>query len=101
MPLPRLIERLLAEWRLALRRTAASTRHTDERGDAERAERRARSAYQDESIRQHGSRDIQEESRAGRINRLNDRAAELKRDSLTDQARADDAEIERELRPSD
>jgi hypothetical protein len=99
MLLPRLIDRVLARWRAASRTTTATTPHTVERAKAERTERRAQWAYEDESIRQHGSHGI-EESRPHRINRVNARTAAVTRETPTDQERADEAEIERELRPS-
>lgn len=96
----RRIVALLAEWRAAIAHTATTKAHTVARSRADRDERRARWAHEDESRREDEA-DGREETLTSRINRLDARSAELRDEGaeLKDRAdrQADETEIRREL----
>jgi hypothetical protein len=95
-----LLVRLLGDWRSAVRSTVRTRAGTTERNDAERTERRARWAYEDESRNQDADVGIYE-SPTATINRLDSRNATLRRDLADIDGRsarlADEREIRHEL----
>ncbi len=99
-PLRRIVA-LLAEWRAAIAHTATTKAHTVARSRADRDERRARWAHEDETRREDEA-DGRPETLTGTINRLDARSAELRNEAveLKDRhdRRADETEIRRELK---
>ena len=102
LPSRRRIAALLADWRSKVARTNSTRAGSVERSDADRTERRARWAYEDESLRQHDAHGMLEPMtrKAGRIIGRGD---ELREDSAEHKGRAsrlsDEEEFDRELGP--
>jgi hypothetical protein len=94
------IARLLDAWRRRTGQTASTTEGTVARLDAERAERRARWEYEDESVEQH-DRHGRPELFQQRLERASGRCDALRRDAVDLRQRpqrlADEAEFRREL----
>ena len=99
----RVLAKLLAAWRRARRRTSGTVAGTAERRAAERSERIARWAYEDESLRRHAAHGLAESLRR-RIRRVGNRSRQVVRASTEARdataAAQDDIEIRRELEES-
>jgi hypothetical protein len=96
----RRISELLADWRAKAGLTGDTRAGSVARTDAERAERRARWEYENESIREHDRHGLADTPRK-RLERAAGRSDMLRRDAADRVARpgrlADEAELEREL----